>query len=95
MKERCVQGTLQDPFANAGEHYNRNDECGRLYHTGDLPFLYESEGFAFMIFCTNRFTTDEIVGRTVVIHDILVHPEQGLEEVSGKKLACGQIKYSY
>lgn len=57
----------QEPFSNTKGHYNPGD-CPHPYHAGDLPPLFENDGYAYMSFLTNRFTATEIIGRTVVIH---------------------------
>ena len=37
-------GNETDPFANAMTHYNPNN-CGHPYHAGDMPPLFENEGY--------------------------------------------------
>ena len=41
-------GNMQDPFANAGTHYNPNN-CQHPYHAGDLPPLFNANGNAFLV----------------------------------------------
>ena len=81
----------QEPFSNTKGHYNPGD-CPHPYHAGDLPPLFENDGYAYMSFLTNRFTASEIIGRTVVIHlkpdDFHSQPSGN----SGEKIACGVIK---
>lgn len=81
----------QEPFSNTKGHYNPGD-CPHPYHAGDLPPLFENDGYAYMSFLTNRFTAIEIIGRTVVIHlkpdDFHSQPSGN----SGEKIACGVIK---
>ncbi len=84
-------GNADDPFADAGTHLNLQD-CPHPYHTGDLPPLFGNAGLAVSAFLTNRFCVDEIVGRTVIIHD---QPDDFTTQPSGnsgKKIACGVIK---
>ena len=87
---KCCTGNADDPFADAGMHYNP-DELAHPYHAGDLPPLFSSCGYAFGIFLTNRFSLDEVIGRTVIIHaqpdDFTTQPSGN----SGEKLACGKI----
>ena len=81
----------QEPFSNTKGHYNPG-ECPHPYHAGDLPPLFENDGYAYMSFLTNRFTATEIIGRTVVIHlkpDVFHSQPSGN---SGEKIACGVIK---
>ena len=59
-------GNIDDPFSNAMAHYNPGG-CEHPYHAGDLPVLFENNGFAFSIFLTNRFTVNEVIGRTITV----------------------------
>lgn len=86
---RC-EGNAEDYFADAGMHYNPN-ECPHPYHAGDLPPLFGADGKALSIFLTDRFTVNEIIGKTVIIHsspdDFITQPSGN----AGKKIACGVI----
>lgn len=88
--DRCAGGG-DDPFAATGGHYNP-EEMPHPAHAGDLPPLFANNGYAFSVFFTDRFTIDEIVGRTVVVHaapdDFTTQPSGN----SGAKIACGVIK---
>lgn len=90
---KTCTGTAEDPFADTGMHFDKNG-CPHPSHTGDLPPLLGTEGFAFSAFYTNRFSSSKIIGRTIVIHekpdDFTTQPSGN----SGKKIACGQIKGS-
>lgn len=83
-------GNAEDPFANAKTHYNPTN-CPHPYHAGDLPPLFGNKGHAFMSVLTDRFTLDEIIGKTVIIHsqpdDFKTQPSGN----SGEKIACGVI----
>lgn len=83
-------GNAEDPFADAGTHYNPN-ACPHPFHAGDMPPLFGADGYAFSAFLSNRFTVGEIVGRTVILHarpdDFTTQPSGN----SGEKLACGTI----
>lgn len=85
-------GGADDPFAKTKSHYNPNF-CLHPYHAGDMPPLFGAGGYAFSVFLTDRFTTDEIVGKTVVIHrspdDFHTQPSGA----AGEKIACGVIEY--
>lgn len=84
-------GNKNDPFANAGTHYNP-DNCPHPAHAGDLPPLLSAKGRAAMSFLTDNFTPDEIIGKTIIIHsapdDFTTQPSGN----SGTKMACGEIK---
>ena len=86
---RC-NGSSEDPFADTGMHYNPNN-CKHPYHAGDMPSLFSSEGYALLIFYTNRFKVKDIIGRTVIIHS---RPDDYMTQPSGnagEKIACGVI----
>lgn len=84
-------GNSQDPFFNVGMHYNPNT-CMHPYHAGDLPPLFGANGYAFSAILSNRFTVEEVIGRSVVIHssfdDFVSQPAGN----SGIKIACGKIE---
>jgi Cu-Zn family superoxide dismutase len=77
-------------FSGTGSHYNPAE---RAYpeHAGDLPPLLECRGNAYLSFRTDRFSVNDIIGRTVVIHsdpdDFHTQPAGN----AGKKIACGVI----
>ena len=87
--DKCT-GNDQDLFANVKTHYNPRC-CNHPYHAGDMPPLFSNAGYALLIYVTNRFTVKEIIGRTVVIHDM---PDDFTTQPSGnagEKIACGVI----
>lgn len=84
-------GNMDDPFADAMSHFDPNG-CEHPHHAGDLPPLFGNHGFALSLFLTDRFSVDEVLGRTVIIHD---HPDDFTTQPSGgsgTKIACGVIK---
>lgn len=83
-------GNEADPFANAGVHYNPNN-CPHPYHAGDMPPLFGAGNRGFLAFLTNRLTVNEIIGKTVIIHD---RPDDFTTQPSGNsgnKIACGIV----
>ena len=85
----CTDGA-DAPFPNTGLHFDRGRHV-HPYHLGDLPPLFGSGGIAFSAFLTDRFTAEEVIGRTVVIHN---SPDDFTTQPSGKsglKIACGEI----
>ena len=84
-------GNAQDMFADVMAHYNPNN-CQHPYHAGDMPLLFGNNGYAFQVFLTDRFSVDEIINRTVIIHsrpdDFTTQPSGN----SGEKIACGEIR---
>lgn len=87
-------GNNIDPFADAMTHYNP-DHCAHPYHAGDLPPIFGVNGLGFSTFLTNRFSAEEIIGKTVIIHsgpdDFTTQPSGN----SGIKIACGVISSVY
>ncbi len=78
-------------FANSGAHYNPGN-TPHPWHSGDLPPLFSCNGHALMGLLTCRFTIDEVIGRTVIVHsapdDFTTQPAGD----SGMKIACGVIQ---
>ena len=83
-------GNEADPFANAGVHLNPY-QCPHPYHVGDLPPLFGASGMVFSATLTDRFTVEEILGKTVIVHssfdDFTTQPAGN----AGSKIACGEI----
>ena len=84
-------GSMEDPFSGAMTHYNPGN-CPHPYHAGDLPPLFGNNGYAFSVFLTDRFSIQEIIGKTVIIHknpdDFTTQPSGN----AGEKIACGVIQ---
>lgn len=84
-------GNADDPFANAGTHFDP-DGCAHPYHAGDMPPLFGCNGLALSVFLTDRFCVREVIGKTVIIHD---KPDDFTTQPSGnagKKIACAVIR---
>lgn len=93
-------GDNADPFKNVGSHYDKGN-CPHPCHSGDMPPLYAYPSpktdddartdQAHMAFITHRFTPEEVVGKTIIIHlmpdDMHTQPSGN----SGEKIACGEI----
>ena len=80
-----------DNFASAGTHYNPTN-VSHPNHSGDFPPLLSCNGIAKMEFYTNRFTPQEAIGKTVIIHsnpdDFKTNPSGN----SGERIACGIVR---
>lgn len=84
-------GNTEDEFSDAGMHFNPG-QCGHPAHLGDLPPLMGgSDGYAWMVFYTDKFMPEDVRGRTVIVHrqpdDFKTQPSGD----SGEKIACGEI----
>lgn len=84
-------GSAEEPFSHTLSHYDPSG-CQHPFHAGDLPPLLGSDALALSVFLTDRFTVDEVIGRTVVIHDQADDFTSQPSGNSGQKIACGVIK---
>lgn len=87
----ACNGNAEDPFADAGGHYNP-DGCPHPEHAGDMPVLIGYHGKAWMAFYTERFTPEEVKGKTVIIHRMSDDYSSQPAGDAGKKIACGMIR---
>ncbi len=78
-------------FSGSKGHYN---PAGTAHpkHAGDLPPLMLCGNTAHLSFVTDRFKAMDIIGRTVVIHDMPDDFTSQPSGNSGEKIACGIIK---
>jgi len=78
-------------FPGTEGHYNPTKQI-HPEHAGDLPPLLQYGGNAYLAVRTDRFSVNDIIGRTVVIHsapdDFNTQPAGN----AGKKIACGVIR---
>lgn len=77
-------------FSEADGHYNP-DHQPHGNHNGDFPVLFSNEGIAKMLFFTDRFRPEDVLGKSVIIH---LSPDDYRTEPagdSGEKIACGEI----
>jgi Cu-Zn family superoxide dismutase len=84
-------GDCSDAFANTGGHYNPTN-MPHPQHAGDLIPLLGNQGYAWASFYDKRFTVDNVVGKSVIIHakrdDFTTQPSGD----SGEKIGCGVIR---
>lgn len=78
-------------FSGTGSHYNPSN-APHPYHTGDLPPLLSCGGNSYMAVATGRFRVADILGRTVVIHDMVDDFHTQPAGNAGTKIACGVIR---
>ena len=91
IHEGTCQGTKAEPFAQADGHYNPTNAM-HPQHAGDMPSLLANDGNAFLIFYTDRFHPEDVIGRAVIIH---AHPDDMTTQPSGNSgamIACGEIR---
>ncbi len=84
-------GSCENDFSLTGGHYNPQ---GAMHpsHAGDMPPLFSNGGSAWQAFFTNRISVNEIIGKTVIIHDKVDDFTSQPSGNSGNKIACGEIK---
>ena len=84
-------GTCRGNFDSAGGHFNPGNMPHPM-HAGDLPPLLSNQGYAWTAFYDKRFTTQDIIGKSVIIHsgddDFRSQPAGD----SGTRIACGEIR---
>lgn len=89
---KSCTGTDTDPFADAGGHYNPSG-CAHPHHAGDLPPLLGNNGEALLMFYIDSFLPTEIIGRTIIIHEMADDFHTQPSGDSGMKIACGEITF--
>lgn len=90
----CVIGNSLEPFQDAGGHWNPDGQP-HGNHSGDFPVLFSNNGIAKTCFFTNKFKTNDILGKSIIIHE---NPDDFRSQPSGnsgKRLACGIIQENY
>lgn len=90
----CEVGDPLNPFQAAGGHWNpTNQPHGN--HAGDFPVLFSNRGYANMAFFTDRFKPEDVVGKSVIIHESPDDYRSQPAGNSGRRLACGVIRRAY
>jgi Cu-Zn family superoxide dismutase len=79
-----------DDFTAAGQHWNPHQQP-HGNHAGDFPVLFSNNGFSYMCFYTDKFRVEDIIGKSVIIHE---NPDDYRTQPagnSGKRIACGVV----
>ncbi len=82
---------MGEEFQNTGSHYNPNSKP-HPRHRGDLPPLMKCNKGAYMTVMTDRFNVSDIIGKTIVIHNM---PDDFTTQPAGNagtKIGCGVIR---
>ncbi|MBC8630878.1 superoxide dismutase family protein [[Eubacterium] tenue] len=86
----CTVGNESDPFTDAKSHYNPT-KVDHPMHAGDLPPILSADGIGVLSTFTNRFTVNDVIGKSFILHsgydDFTTQPSGN----SGSRLACGVI----
>ena len=84
-------GDCSDNFANTDGHFNPNNQP-HPYHAGDLPPVTSCDGYSWMCVYIQQLRLKDIIGRSVILHnmadDFITQPSGN----SGDKIACGIIE---
>lgn len=80
-----------EDFSDTGAHFNPTGAAHPM-HAGDLPPLLSVEGNAYLSVLTGRFRVEDIVGKTVVIHDGSDDFRTQPAGNAGQKIGCGVIR---
>ena len=86
----CTIENEDNPFISAGGHYNPNNQH-HGNHAVDFPVLFSNNGSAIMTFFTNKLKVNNIIGKSVIIHQ---NPDDYRTQptgASGKRIGCGII----
>ncbi len=78
-------------FSQSRGHYNPQGKP-HPQHAGDLPPLMLCGKGSYMQVLTDRFRVADIIGRTVIIHDMADDFHTQPSGNAGTKIACGVIK---
>lgn len=85
-------GNCTPPFNLTGSHYNPTS-ASHPEHSGDLPPTLSSGGYAWTLFYDGRLSIEEVINKSIIIHnnrdDFSTQPSGD----SGDKIACGAIQY--
>lgn len=84
-------GDCSENFTKTGSHFNPTNKPHPM-HAGDLLPVLGNQGYAWSSFYTKRFTVDDVIDRSLIIHknpdDFTTQPSGN----SGEKIACGVIR---
>jgi len=89
-KGLCEITNPNEPFQSAGGHYNPNNQP-HGNHAGDLPVVFSNDGYSKMTVYTNKFTPQDVIGRSIMIHE---NPDDYRSQPAGdagRRIACGII----
>ena len=74
-----------------GEGYFNPEEKPAPLRAGDLPPLFACNGYAYMQVVSNRFSIEDIIGKSVIIHSPTKDVFPSDNSKSTRKISCGII----
>ncbi len=87
-------GNCTPPFDKTGTHYNPTKTM-HPHHAGDMPPLLSNNGYAWTAFYDKRISINEIIGKSIIIHQMPDDFHTQPSGDSGTKIACGVIKKNF
>ena len=84
-------GNCTLPFDKTGNHYNPTNSS-HPNHAGDLPPILSGNGYGWIAFYDKRFNLSEIIGKSIIIHNMSDDFKSQPAGNSGLKIGCGVIK---
>lgn len=84
------RGCCEKDFSCAGGHFNPTGQQ-HPFHAGDLPVLLSNHGYAYMTVYTDRFRPCDVIGRSVIIHQMPDDYRSQPAGDSGNRIGCGVI----
>ena len=87
----CCRTGGDIPFYCAGGHFDPQQQP-HPDHAGDLPVLLSHRGRAFSVTFTGRFRPEEVLGRSVVLHESPDDYRSQPAGDAGGRIACGVIE---
>ena len=81
---------IGENFPGAGGHLGAGISV-HPRHAGDLPPLLSRNGYAYMAVMSDRFSVPDILGRTVVVHEMSDDFKSQPAGDAGRKIGCGVI----
>lgn len=84
-------GDCSGNFENTGNHFNPDNTLHPM-HLGDLPPLLSNDGYAWMSVFDKRFRLDDVIGKSIVIHNMRDDFTSQPSGNSGSKIGCGVIE---
>lgn len=85
------EGNCSKPFDKTGSHYNP-ENLPHPQHAGDLLPLLGNQGFAWSVFYDSFLTLNQIVGRSVIVHEKADDFTSQPSGNAGNKIGCGVIQ---
>lgn len=79
-----------DNFSGTSDHFGAGTSA-HPRHAGDLPPLLSRNGYAYMAVMSDRFSIPDILGRTVVVHEMPDDFKTQPAGDAGRKIGCGVI----